>query len=88
MQATENGPLNGSKECEKMLGKVGDHILKGMYVIAIAIVPPILNLSSYNPPINKLILSSLGGYTAHDFQSDKIKFMKKVTVEVEENEEQ
>ena len=64
MQATENGPLNGSKECEKMLGKVGDHILKGTYVIAITIVPPILNLSSYNPPINKLILSSLGGYTA------------------------
>ena len=31
MQATENGPLNGSKECEKMLGKVGDHIMKGGY---------------------------------------------------------
>ena len=32
MQATENGPLNGSLECEKMLGKVGDHIMKGTYV--------------------------------------------------------
>ena len=90
MQATENGPLNGSKECEKMLGKVGDHILKGTYVIAIAIVPPILNLSSYNPPINKLILSSLGGYSAHDFRADKIQFMNNVTVEHEVvgNEEQ
>ena len=42
---------------------VGDHLLKGTYVIAIAFVPPILNLSSI-PAINKLILSSLGWDTA------------------------